>query len=86
MKIRHDLLEQTAYIELLSSDIIESEEVTSGIIYDFDQENRIVGIELYHIDKLSLEELKSIYKNLTTEIEKKQLSEFLSSLLSVKSV
>jgi len=86
MKIRHDPVEQTAYIELLSSDIIESEEVTSGIIYDFDQENRIVGIELYHIDKLSLEELKSIYKNLTTETEKKQLSEFLSSLLSVKSV
>lgn len=86
MKIRHDPVEQTAYIELLSSDIIESEEVTSGIIYDFDQEERIVGIELYHIEKLSLEELKSIYKNLTTETEKKQLSEFLSSLLSVKSV
>ncbi|NBD19003.1 MAG: DUF2283 domain-containing protein [Cyanobacteria bacterium] len=86
MKIRHDPVEQTAYIELLSSDIIESEEVTSGIIYDFDQENRIVGIELYHIDKLSLEELKSIYKNLTTETDKKQLSEFLSSLLSVKNV
>jgi len=86
MKIRHDPVEQTAYIELLSSDLIESEEVTSGIIYDFDQEERIVGIELYHIDKLSLEELKSIYKNLTTETEKKQLSKFLSSLLSVKSV
>jgi uncharacterized protein YuzE len=86
MKIRHDPVEQTAYIERLSSDIIEAEEVTSGIIYDFDQENRIVGIELYHIDKLSLEELKSIYKNLTTETEKKHLSEFLSSLLSVKSV
>ena len=86
MKIRHDPVEKTAYIELLSSDIIESEEVTSGIIYDLDKEERIVGIELYHIDKLSLEELKNIYTILTTETEKEQLSEFFSSLLSVKSI
>ncbi|PSO49453.1 MAG: hypothetical protein BRC33_06880 [Cyanobacteria bacterium SW_9_44_58] len=86
MKIRHDPVEKTAYIELLSSDIIESEEVTSGIIYDLDKEERIVGIELYHIDKLSLEELKNIYIILTTETEKEQLSEFFSSLLSAKSI
>jgi uncharacterized protein YuzE len=86
MKIRHDPVEKTAYIELLSSDIIESEEVTSGIIYDLDKEERIVGIELYHIDKLSLEELKNIYTILTTETEKEQLSEFFSSLLSAKSI
>ena len=86
MKIRHDPVEKTAYIELLSSDIIESEEVTSGIIYDLDKEERIVGIEIYHIDKLSLEELKNIYTILTTETEKEQLSEFFSSLLSVKSI
>ena len=34
MKIRHDPVEQTAYIELFFSDMIELEEITSGIISD----------------------------------------------------
>lgn len=84
MKITHNPVENTAYIELLSSKIIESEEVTSGIVYDFDREERIVGIELYHLEKLSIEELKSLYQALNTKSEKQQLSNFLTSLVGIQ--
>lgn len=84
MKISYDSLEKTAYIELFSAEIIESEEVTSGIVYDFDAQKRIVGIELYHLEKLSIEELQSLYQVLKTQEEKQQLSDFLTSLIAVK--
>ncbi|AFZ49744.1 DUF2283 domain-containing protein [Dactylococcopsis salina] len=84
MKINYNSIEKTAYIELFSSEIIESEEVTSGIVYDFDAQEKIVGIELYHIEKLSIEELKSLYQVLETREEKQQLSDFLTSLIAVQ--
>lgn len=84
MKINYDSIEKTAYIELFSSEIIESEEVTSGIVYDFDAQEKIVGIELYNIEKLSIEELKSLYQVLETREEKQQLSDFLTSLIAVQ--
>ncbi|MDR9403310.1 MAG: DUF2283 domain-containing protein [Halothece sp. Uz-M2-17] len=84
MKINYDSIEKTAYIELFSSEIIESEEVTSGIVYDFDAQDKIVGIELYHIGKLSIEELKSLYQVLETREEKQQFSDFLTSLIAVQ--
>ena len=84
MKINYDSIEKTAYIELFSSEIIESEEVTSGIVYDFDAQDKIVGIELYHIEKLSIEELQSLYQILETREEKQQLSDFLTSLIAVQ--
>ncbi|AFZ49757.1 DUF2283 domain-containing protein [Dactylococcopsis salina] len=84
MKINYDSIEKTAYIELFSSEIIESEEVTSGIVYDFDAKDKIVGIELYHIEKLSIEELQSLYQILETREEKQQLSDFLTSLIAVQ--
>jgi len=84
MKINYDSIEKTAYIELFSSEIIESEEVTSGIVYDFDAQDKIVGIELYHLEKLSIEELQSLYQMLETREEKQQLSDFLTSLIAVQ--
>jgi len=84
MKINYNSIEKTAYIELFSSEIMESEEVTSGIVYDFDAQDKIVGIELYHIEKLSIEELKSLYQVLETREEKQQLSDFLTSLIAVQ--
>lgn len=84
MKITHNPVKNTAYIELLSSEIIESEEGTSGIVYDFDREDKLVGIELYHLEKLSIEALKSLYQALNTKSEKQQLSNFLTSLVGIQ--
>lgn len=86
MKITHNPVENTAYIELLSSQMIESEEVISGIVYDFDRKDRLVRIELYHLEKLSIEALKSLYQAFNTKLEKQQLSNFLTSLLAIKSI
>jgi uncharacterized protein YuzE len=47
------------YIELVSSVSTESEEVAPGIVLDFDEKNRVIGIEIEdasrHIDLSKLE-------------------------------
>jgi len=53
MLIRYDGRSRAAYVKLLDSDVIESEEVAPGIVYDFDIEDRVRGIEFYHLDSLS---------------------------------
>jgi len=34
------------YIRLMDAESVESEEVAQGIVLDFDQDNRVVGIEI----------------------------------------
>jgi len=34
------------YIKLIDGISVESEEVTSGVVLDFDDQNRVVGIEI----------------------------------------
>lgn len=38
--------DNAAYIRLSSADILESEEVAPNVIFDYDSDGRIVGIEL----------------------------------------
>ena len=45
-KITYDSSVNAAYIRLSSSDVFESEEVSANIVFDFDTEGHIVGIEL----------------------------------------
>lgn len=56
MLIRYDQESQAAYIKLLDSKVIESEEIAPGIVCDFDVDERIRGIEFYRLDSLSREE------------------------------
>ena len=46
MKWTYDLVADAAHLVLDDATIDESEEVTPGVIFDFDDGNRIVGIEL----------------------------------------
>ena len=39
------------YLRLDGSNIIESEEVSPGIVLDFNEQNEIVGIEMLHLSK-----------------------------------
>ena len=39
------------YFRLDESAIVESEELQSGVILDFDSENRVVGVEFLNISK-----------------------------------
>ena len=46
MIFRYDQTSDMLYIELASAVSTESEEVAPGIVLDFDEKNRVVGIEI----------------------------------------
>ena len=46
MKLKIDEKADVLYLRLDDSEIIESEEITSGVVLDFNKEGQIVGIEI----------------------------------------
>jgi uncharacterized protein YuzE len=46
MKMRYDSEANAFYVRFSERDIAESEEVRPGLIVDFDNEDRIVGLEM----------------------------------------
>ena len=48
------------YLSLDDSEVIESEEVSDGIILDYTAEGKIIGIELLYISKRSPNSLQKI--------------------------
>ena len=61
MKVEYDITTDSLYISLNEGVSAESEEVTDGVVLDFDDAGRVVGIDIQHasqradIDKLSFE-------------------------------
>ena len=51
MKLKVDRKNDALYLRLDEDAIIESEEVISGVILDFDKEKKVVGIEILDISK-----------------------------------
>lgn len=45
-KIKYEAEDDAAYIRLSNDRILESEEVAPNIVFDYDAEGRIVGIEI----------------------------------------
>jgi uncharacterized protein YuzE len=46
MRVRFDREEDALYIRLDDSPVVESEEVRPGVVFDYDAQNRVVGIEV----------------------------------------
>lgn len=46
MKLKIDRESDTLYFRLDDAEIVESEEVSPGVILDFDESGRMIGIEL----------------------------------------
>ena len=46
MKLRIDMETDSLYLYLNSSRIVDSEEVSPGVILDYNEENKMVGIEI----------------------------------------
>ena len=61
MKVEYDATTDSLYISLNEGVSAESEEVTDGVVLDFDDAGKVVGIDIQHasqradIDKLSFE-------------------------------
>lgn len=56
MKISVDKESDTLYFRLDESKIAESEEVRPGVILDFDEDDRVVGVEFLNISSRATEE------------------------------
>ncbi|MCY4386249.1 MAG: DUF2283 domain-containing protein [Desulfurellaceae bacterium] len=41
------------YLRLDDSAIVESEEVSSGVVLDYNESNEVVGVEMLHLSKRS---------------------------------
>ena len=53
MKLRIDSEAGALYLRLDESAIIDSEEVSPGVVLDYNAANEVVGVELLHLSKRS---------------------------------
>ena len=53
MKLHVDKEADALYLRLDDSDIVESEEVSPGVVLDYNESNEVVGVELLQLSKRS---------------------------------
>lgn len=51
MKLKVDEKADALYLRLDESSIVESEEVSPGVILDFNAQNQVVGVELLNLSR-----------------------------------
>lgn len=51
MKLRIDKEADALYLRLDNGKIVESEQITPGVIVDFDSKNRVVGLEVLNVSQ-----------------------------------
>jgi uncharacterized protein YuzE len=51
MKLKVDRQADALYLRLDDSPIVESEEVSPGVVLDFNENNQVVGIEMLNLSK-----------------------------------
>ena len=55
MKLNVDKKADALYLRLDDSPIVESEEVSPGVVLDYNESNDVVGVEMLHLSKRSSE-------------------------------
>ncbi len=53
MKLHVDEEADALYLRLDASAIVESEEVSPGVMLDYNESNEVVGVEMLHLSKRS---------------------------------
>jgi len=51
MKLQVDEKADALYLRLDESKIVESQEVSPGVVLDFNEDNQVVGVEILHLSK-----------------------------------
>ncbi|MGH8489353.1 MAG: DUF2283 domain-containing protein [Gammaproteobacteria bacterium] len=51
MRLHVDQEADALYLRLDESKIVESEEVSAGVVLDFNAENQVVGVEILHLSR-----------------------------------
>ncbi len=67
MRVKVDMESDALYFRLSEEEIEESEEISSGIIVDYNKEGKVIGIEILGIkNRFSMEELSHMKVELPT--------------------
>jgi len=82
MKIDYDRAANAAYIRRFEGKVIDSEELAPGIIYDYDETDRIVGIEILAVKQRTAEQFKNIDFPLE-ESEKQEIRQWFGKVTTV---
>ena len=53
MKLNVDREADALYLRLDDSPIVESEEVSPGVVLDYNESNEVVGVEMLHLSRRS---------------------------------
>ena len=53
MRLSVDKTADALYLRLDESSIVESEEVSPGIVLDYNESNEVVGVEILHLSRRS---------------------------------
>jgi uncharacterized protein YuzE len=51
MKIEYDQQADAMYIRLLAGTVAESEEIRPGVVFDYDVEGKVLGIEILDVSE-----------------------------------
>ena len=60
MKVELNRETQSAYFQVNKTAVVESEEVAPGIVYDYDKNNIVVGVEIMNLSHKTAEQVKQI--------------------------
>ena len=58
MKIEYDPTADALYVRLGDTKIVESEQVQPGVILDFDESGKVVGVEILSVSKCGAQPLE----------------------------
>ena len=53
MKLQIDQQADALYLRLDDSDVVESEEVSAGVVLDYNESHEVVGVEILHLSRRS---------------------------------
>jgi uncharacterized protein YuzE len=63
MNIKYDKESNAAYIRLETAKIVDSEEIQPNVIFDYDESDRIVGVELLNLSENDAQKFIDIMRN-----------------------
>ena len=75
--MRISINDDAAYLRLNEAKIVESEQVDTDVVYDFDEHEQVVGIEILHLKDKTAEQLKKLELPVSPE-DKANLKQFFS--------
>lgn len=80
IKLEYDPQADAVYLKLSNNQIIESEEIINGVVYDYGENDEIVGIEILNLKAKSPEQFKQLDFPISPE-DKQFLTEFFIKVL-----